>query len=204
MEVNAKTNKSKIYVLAMTAVMAALIAAISPFAIPIGPISITLCTLALYFSPYILGWKGASVATLVYIMLGMVGMPVFSKFQAGLGVLMGPTGGYILGYVPMVVLAGLAIKLAPQNRVLQFLGMIGATAVLYAFGTAWYMCDTLHSPGPGQDCRRHGCGSSPSGTAGQGRFPSGRMSCSVPCAPAVPDLFRGGGIFSCFPGKWAI
>lgn len=139
MEANAKTNKSKIYVLAMTAVMAALIAAISPFAIPIGPISITLCTLALYFSPYILGWKGASVATLVYIMLGMVGMPVFSKFQAGLGVLMGPTGGYILGYVPMVVLAGLAIKLAPQNRVLQFLGMIGATAVLYAFGTAWYM-----------------------------------------------------------------
>lgn len=132
-------TKSSVYPLAMTAVMAALIAAISPFAIPIGPISITLCTLALYFSPYILGWKRASVAALVYIMLGMVGMPVFSKFQGGLGVLMGPTGGYILGYIPMVVLAGLVIRLAPQNRVLQFLGMIGATAVLYAFGTAWYM-----------------------------------------------------------------
>lgn len=135
----AEKRKSKIYLLAMTAVMSALIAAISPFAIPVGPISITLCTLALYFSPYILGWKGACVATLVYILLGMVGMPVFSKFQAGLGVLMGPTGGYILGYIPMVVLAGLAIKLAPKNRVFQFLGMVAATAVLYAFGTIWYM-----------------------------------------------------------------
>lgn len=132
-------TRSNIYPLAMTAVMAAVIAAISPFAIPIGPISITLCTLVLYFSPYVLGWRRASVATLVYILLGMVGMPVFSKFQAGLGVLMGPTGGYILGYIPMVVISGLVIKAAPRNRVIQFLGMIAATAVLYAFGTAWYM-----------------------------------------------------------------
>ena len=131
--------KSSVYPLAMTAVMAAVIAAIAPFAIPVGPISITLCTLALYFSPYLLGWKRAGAATLVYILLGMVGMPVFSKFQAGLGVLMGPTGGYILGYIPMVVLAGLIIKAVPRSRVLQFLGMVAATAVLYAFGTAWYM-----------------------------------------------------------------
>jgi len=132
-------TKSNVYPLAMTAVMAAVIAAVSPFAIPIGPISITLCTLALYFSPYILGWKRAAAATLVYILLGMVGMPVFSKFQAGLGVLMGPTGGYILGYIPMVVISGLFIKAVPKNRIIQFLGMIAATAVLYAFGTAWFL-----------------------------------------------------------------
>lgn len=131
--------KSKVYSLAMTAVMAAVIAAVSPFAIPVGPISITLCTLVLYFSPYILGWKRAGLATLVYILIGMVGVPVFSKFQAGLGALLGPTGGYILGYIPLVVLAGLAIKAAPRNRALQFLGMVLATAVLYAFGTVWYM-----------------------------------------------------------------
>ncbi len=132
-------EKSTVYPLAMTAVMAALIAAVSPFAIPIGPISITLCTLALYFSPYILGWKRAAAATLIYILLGMIGLPVFSKFQAGLGVLMGPTGGYILGYIPMVVISGLVIKAAPRNRVLQFPGMVAATAVLYAFGTAWFL-----------------------------------------------------------------
>ena len=132
-------TRSNVYTLAMTAVMAALIAAVSPFAIPVGPVSITLCTLALYFSPYILGWKGASAAALVYILLGMVGMPVFSKFQAGLGVLMSPTGGYILGYIPMTALTGLAIRVAPKNRIVQLLGMAGATGVLYAFGTAWYV-----------------------------------------------------------------
>ena len=132
-------TRSNVYTLAMTAVMAALIAAVSPFAIPVGPVSITLCTLALYFSPYILGWKRASAAALVYILLGMVGMPVFSKFQAGLGVLMSPTGGYILGYIPMTALTGLAIRVAPKNRIVQLLGMAGATGVLYAFGTAWYM-----------------------------------------------------------------
>ena len=78
-------TKNKVYTLAMTAMMAAVIAAVSPFAIPIGPTPITLCTLALYFSPYILGWKRAALATLVYILLGMVGVPVFSGFKAGLG-----------------------------------------------------------------------------------------------------------------------
>ena len=75
-------TKNKVYTLAMTAMMAAVIAAVSPFAIPIGPTPITLCTLALYFSPYILGWKRAALATLVYILLGMVGIPVFSGFKA--------------------------------------------------------------------------------------------------------------------------
>ncbi|MCI9027961.1 MAG: biotin transporter BioY [Lawsonibacter sp.] len=131
-------TKNKVYTLAMTAMMAAVIAAVSPFAIPIGPTPITLCTLALYFSPYILGWKRAALATLVYILLGMVGIPVFSGFKAGLGVLMGPTGGYILGYIPMAALAGLGIQTAPKSRRLQLLSMAGATAVLYAFGTAWF------------------------------------------------------------------
>lgn len=127
--------RSNIYVLAMTAVMAAVIAAVSPFSIPAGEISFTLCTFVLYLSPYILGWKGAATATLVYILIGMTGMPVFSGFRAGLGVLVGPTGGYVLGYIPMVIVGGLAIKLFPQSRVLQFLGMILATAVLYTLGT---------------------------------------------------------------------
>ena len=137
-------TRSNIYPLAMTAMMAALIAVVAPFAIPAGRVSFTLCTLVLYISPYILGWKRASVATLVYILIGMIGLPVFSGFKAGLGVLVGPTGGYILGYIPMVILGGLAIKFFPENRAFQFLGMIVATAVLYTLGTALFyvMMDT--------------------------------------------------------------
>ena len=62
-------KKSSIYVLAMTAVMAAVIAAVSPFAIPIGPVSLSLCTLVLYMTPYILGWQRSAIAALVFILL---------------------------------------------------------------------------------------------------------------------------------------
>lgn len=140
MEIKAKSN---VYVLAMTAVMAAVIAVVAPFSIPAwGEVSFTLCTFVLYLSPYILGWKRAAIATMVYILLGMVGMPVFSGFKAGLGVLAGPTGGYILGYIPMVIIGGLVIKAFPKNRAIHLGGMILATAVLYAFGTALFCAQT--------------------------------------------------------------
>ena len=139
MEANAKSNKSGIYVLAMTAVMAAVIAAVAPFSIPgWGEVSFTLCTFVLYLAPYILGWKGAATATLVYILLGMAGIPVFSGFRGGLGVLAGPTGGYILGYIPMVIIGGLIIKAFPKNRAIHLGGMILATAVLYTFGSVMF------------------------------------------------------------------
>lgn len=134
---------SNVYPLAMTAVMAAVIAVVAPFSIPAwGEVSFTLCTFVLYLSPYILGWKRAAIATLVYILLGMVGMPVFSNFRAGLGVLAGPTGGYILGYIPMVIIGGLFIKVFPKNRAIHLGGMILATAVLYAFGTLLFCLQT--------------------------------------------------------------
>ena len=131
-------TKSNVYPLAMTAMMAAVIAAVSPFAIPIGPISLSLCTLLLYMPPYLLGWKRGAAAVLVFILLGVTGMPVFTGFQGGIGKVLGPTGGYIAGYIPLVIITGLAIRRFPGNRVLQFLGMIAATAVLYILGTAWF------------------------------------------------------------------
>ena len=131
-------TRSNVYPLAMTAMMAAVIAAVSPFANPIGPISLSLCTL-LYMVPYILGWQRGAVATLVFILLGTVGAPVFTGFQGGMGKVLGPTGGYIAGYLPLVIITGLAIKPFPKNRVIQLLGMAAATAVLYILGTIWYM-----------------------------------------------------------------
>lgn len=137
-------ERSNIYILVMTAVMAAVIAAVSPFAIPIGPISLSLCTLLLYSTPYILGWRQGAAATLVYILLGAVGMPVFTNMEGGIGKVLGPTGGYIAGYIPLVIITGLAIKFFPKNRMLQFLGMIAATAVLYTLGTIWFCFQSGH------------------------------------------------------------
>ena len=127
-----------VYPLAMTAVLAALMAVAAPFSVAIGPVPLSFCTLVIYLAGYLLGGRRAALATLAYILLGAVGMPVFSGFSAGLGVLAGPTGGYVVGYLPLAALSGLAASRFPRSRALQLLGMAGGTAVLYALGTAWY------------------------------------------------------------------
>ena len=146
------TAKSRINTrqLTLCAVMAAVMCVIAPISIPIGPISITGGTLTIYLTACLLGpWRGLA-ATAVYLLAGFVGLPVFSNYMGGAGRLLGPTGGYLVGYLPMMLLAGLAVEYAfqyfgGQGRrgqilmlALLFLGMALATAVLYAFGTAWY------------------------------------------------------------------
>ena len=136
--------------LTLCAVMAAVMCVLAPISIPIGPISITGGTLAIYLTACLLGGKWGTVTTLVYLLLGFVGLPVFSNYMGGAERLVGPTGGYLVGYLPMMFLAGTAAAWAftrfrdqgskgvAITLALQFLGMVLATAVLYAFGTAWY------------------------------------------------------------------
>ena len=134
----------------LCAVMAAVMCVLAPISIPIGPISITGGTLAVFLTAYLLGpWRGLA-ATAAYLLAGFVGLPVFSNFMGGAGRLIGPTGGYLVGYLPMMLLAGLMAEYALRHfsergkkgqvlaLAITFLGMVLATAVLYAFGTAWY------------------------------------------------------------------
>ncbi|MCI8698116.1 MAG: biotin transporter BioY [Oscillospiraceae bacterium] len=136
--------------LTLCAVMAAVMCVLAPISVPIGPISITGGTLAIYLTACLLGGRWGAVTTLVYLLLGFVGLPVFSNYMGGAERLLGPTGGYLVGYLPMMLIAGGVVELtlarfrekgragAVPALVLQFLGMVLATAVLYAFGTAWY------------------------------------------------------------------
>ncbi len=136
--------------LTLCAVMAAVMCVLAPISVPIGPISITGGTLAIYLAACLLGGRWGAVTTLVYLLLGFVGLPVFSNYMGGAERLLGPTGGYLVGYLPMMLIAGGVVELtlarfrekgragAAPALVLQFLGMVLATAVLYAFGTAWY------------------------------------------------------------------
>ena len=146
------TAKSRINTrqLTLCAVMAAVICVIAPISVPIGPISVTGGTLTIYLTAYLLGPFRGLAATVVYLLAGFAGLPVFSNYMGGAGRLLGPTGGYLVGYLPMMLLAGFAAECAFQHfggqekreRVLmlalQFLSMALVTAVLYAFGTAWY------------------------------------------------------------------
>jgi len=136
--------------LTLCAVMAAVMCVLAPISIPIGPISITGGTLAIYLTACLLGGKWGTLSTLVYLLVGFVGLPVFSNYMGGAERLVGPTGGYLVGYLPMMLLAGTMSELALRRfdgqgkkgavaaLAVQLLGMALATAVLYAFGTAWY------------------------------------------------------------------
>lgn len=130
-------RSGKIYYLTMTALMAAVLCVLSPLALPIGPVPVTLCTLVIYLIPYLLGWKLGTVSCLVYLLLGLMGLPVFAGFIGGFGKLLGPTGGYLVGYLAVAVCTGLAVERS-RSRVVHALGMAVGTALCYGLGTAWY------------------------------------------------------------------
>lgn len=129
--------------LAIIGVMTAVTCILAPFSIPIGPIPISLTNLVIYFSLYILGTKDGTISYLVYLLIGMIGLPVFSGFTGGPEKLIGPTGGYLIGFIPMAVIAGVFIKrsISMNNlwigRILGMFGMILGTIIAYIFGTAW-------------------------------------------------------------------
>lgn len=121
------------------ALMAALICILAPNSVPIGPVPISLTNLVVYFSVFILGAFYGSGSYLIYMLLGLVGLPVFSGYQGGLGKLAGPTGGYIIGLFIMAIIGGIFIELGHRNLIITIVGWIIATAVDYTFGTAWYV-----------------------------------------------------------------
>ena len=79
------------------------------------------------------------MAVLVYILLGAVGIPVFAGFTGGIGVLMGNTGGYILGFLGSALVMWALEKLPGKRSVIQIFSMIAGLLVCYTFGTLWFM-----------------------------------------------------------------
>ena len=100
-----------------TALMTAALCVLGPMSLPIGPVPITLTNLTIYFFLYILGTKQSAAAYLVYLLVGMAGLPVFSGYSGGLQKLAGPTGGYLIGFIPMILMAGPVVERMWQNRV---------------------------------------------------------------------------------------
>lgn len=120
-----------------TALGANLIAVMAQFAIPLPFVSITLQSLGVLLIGFALGRKAGVAAVLLYLLEGAVGMPVFANGKAGLSVLMGPSGGYLFGYVAMAFILGWASdKGALKSAWKTFAAGLVATAVLYAFGLA--------------------------------------------------------------------
>ncbi len=97
--------------LVLTAMMTSVIAVLSQIAIPLpSGVPVTLQTLAVALSGYILGGGLAALSVVIYIMLGAAGLPVFANFKAGLGALFGVTGGFIWGFIAFAALCGAALS----------------------------------------------------------------------------------------------
>lgn len=126
------------------ALMAALMAVFSQIAIPLGftPVPINLATLGVFLAGGLLGaWRGA-LSMGAYVLLGAVGLPVFAQFSGGVGILAGPTGGFILGYLFCAWVTGLFYDRIPGCVVWNIAGMALGLILCYACGTAWYLYQT--------------------------------------------------------------
>ncbi len=125
--------------LALIGLMAAVICVLGPLAlnIPISPVPISLGTLAIYFVISVLGMKSGTISVVIYILLGLAGVPVFTNFTGGPDKLFGPTGGYIIGYIFLALICGFFVDRFGKKLPLYFAGMLLGTLVLYIFGTLW-------------------------------------------------------------------
>ncbi len=123
--------------MAMIGLMTAVTCVLAPMAIPIGPVPISLTNLVLYFSIYLIGTKFALVSYVIYLLLGLVGLPVFSGFTGGPAKLAGPTGGYLIRVLLLFWIAGVFITRSYGKKWIDLTGMIIGTAAVYAVGTIW-------------------------------------------------------------------
>jgi biotin transport system substrate-specific component len=122
--------------------MAAVTAAAAQITIPLSPVPFTLQVLAVILSGLLLGVRHGALAQGVYVLVGAIGVPVFAGFKGGLGILLGPTGGYLISYPLAAAVAGLAahtVARSSRRRALWtgFLWGCAGLAVIYTLGATW-------------------------------------------------------------------
>lgn len=128
----------KIRNMALCALFAALLAVCAWIYVPIGDVAITMQTFGIFLTLGVLGGKRGTVAISIYLLLGLVGLPVFSGFQGGPGPLLGATGGYIAGFLVTALLYWLITALTQNKEIFCLLGMAAGLLVCYLLGSLWF------------------------------------------------------------------
>lgn len=147
------SQSKKTLQMTLIAVMAAMICVVAPFSIPLPftlvPISFT--NLMIFIAIFALGWKRATLSYILYLLIGFAGVPVFSGFTGGPAKFVGPTGGYLIGFIFTAIVTGMIIDFASnkefsnksKTKVLRICcyvgGMLLGAVIFYTFGTVWYM-----------------------------------------------------------------
>jgi biotin transport system substrate-specific component len=118
--------------------MSAVICVCSLLTVPVFTVPITLQTFGIYSALFILGGKRGSIATLIYISIGALGIPVFSGFNGGIGYLFDATGGFIFGFLIAALSYWLLNFIFPKSALFKILASAISLLVLYASGILWY------------------------------------------------------------------
>lgn len=132
------------------ALVTALLCVLAPITVPlpISPVPISLANFVIYLFAVVIGTKKIVVSTLLYLFIGAVGVPVFSKYSAGIGYVFGPTGGYLLGFLLCAFFTGIFADFSKdintlKSKIFIFLGMVIGTVLCYAVGTFWLIYSSL-------------------------------------------------------------
>ena len=125
--------------MAIIALMTAVLCILAPISIPvfISPVPVSLGVLAVYLTAYVLSPVDATISVIIFILLGTFGLPVFSGYSGGLSKLVGPTGGYIIGFLFTVYISSLFIHMK-KGIIYDVIGMITGLALCYILGTIWF------------------------------------------------------------------
>ena len=125
--------------MAIIALMTAVLCILAPISIPvfISPVPVSLGVLAVYLTAYVLSRVDALISVIIFILLGTFGLPVFSGYSGGLSKLVGPTGGYIIGFLFTVYISSLFIHMK-KGIIFDVIGMITGLALCYILGTIWF------------------------------------------------------------------
>ena len=141
-EITRNKTRDMVYI----AIFAVLIAICSWISIP-TTVPFTLQTFAVFLAVGVLGGKRGTLSILIYLLLGAIGVPVFAGFTGGIGIVLGTTGGYIIGFIFSALVMWAFEKFLGRKPVVQIISMIVGLLVCYAFGTVWFMVAYARSTG---------------------------------------------------------
>jgi biotin transport system substrate-specific component len=130
-------SNSKLKNIVLISLFTAIIAACSLITLPF-PVPFTLQTLGIFSALLILGGKNGTIAISIYIAVGLVGIPVFSGFSAGIGHLMGATGGYVIGFLLTALSYWLITAIFGDKTVTKVCGLALGLILCYTAGVIWY------------------------------------------------------------------
>ncbi len=140
-------RSSKTYDIVYVAIFAVLIAICSWISIP-TTVPFTLQTMGVFLSVAILGGRRGTLSVLVYILLGAIGLPVFAGFTGGVGILLGNTGGYIVGFLFSALAMWGIEHLFGSSTIVELVSMVVGLLICYVIGTIWFMAVYTNANGP--------------------------------------------------------